>query len=46
MILCGLGTIDLAYSEELRYMELSKAKSLLVVVVTAATCAIFREAVQ
>jgi hypothetical protein len=46
MILWGLDTIDLACSEELLYIELSKAKSLLVVVGTAATCAIFRAAVQ
>lgn len=41
VILWGLDTIDLARSEELLYVGMSRAKSLLIVVGTAATCATF-----
>ncbi|MBN1491796.1 MAG: ATP-binding domain-containing protein [Phycisphaerae bacterium] len=46
VILWGLDTIDLARSEELLYVGMSRAKSLLVVVGTAATCATFQREVQ
>jgi len=46
VILWGLDTIDLARSEELLYVGMSRAKSLLVVVGTAATCTNFRGASQ
>ncbi|WP_368666112.1 hypothetical protein [Dechloromonas sp. H13] len=42
MILWGLDTIDLARNLELRYVGMSRAKSLLVVVGKADTCAAFR----
>jgi hypothetical protein len=42
VILWGLDTIDLACSEELLYVGMSRAKSLLTVVGTAATCAAFQ----
>ncbi len=45
LILWGLDTIDLARSKELLYVGMSRAKSLLVVVGTAATCAAFQGAV-
>lgn len=45
LILWGLDTIDLSRSEELLYVGMSRAKSLLVVVGTAATCAAFQGAV-
>lgn len=46
VILWGLDVIDLARNEELLYVGMSRAKSLLVVVGTAATCATFKGAVQ
>jgi len=46
VILWGLDAIDLARNEELLYVGMSRAKSLLVVVGTAATCATFKGAVQ
>ena len=46
VILWGLDMIDLARKEELLYVGMSRAKSLLVVVGTAATCAIFRKTLQ
>lgn len=46
VILWGLDTIDLTRSEELLYVGMSRAKSLLVVVGTAATCATFNGVVQ
>lgn len=46
VILWGLDTIDLARSEKLLYVGMSRAKSLLVVVGTAATCTNFRGAAQ
>lgn len=42
VILWGLDTIDLTRSEELLYVGMSRAKSLLIVVGTAATCAAFQ----
>jgi hypothetical protein len=42
VILWGLDAIDLARNEELLYVGMSRAKSLLVVVGTAATCAAFK----
>ncbi|MDR2365178.1 MAG: ATP-binding domain-containing protein [Zoogloeaceae bacterium] len=42
VILWGLDVIDLARSEELRYVGMSRAKPLLIVVGTAATCAAFK----
>lgn len=42
VVLWGLDTIDLARSEELLYVGMSRAKSLLIVVGTAATCAAFQ----
>ena len=42
VILWGLDTIDLARNLELRYVGMSRAKSLLVVVGKADTCATFR----
>ena len=44
VVLWGLDTIDLARNEELLYVGMSRAKSLLVVVGTAATCATFERA--
>lgn len=44
VILWGLDTIDLTRSEELLYVGMSRAKSLLVVVGTAATCGTFQRA--
>ena len=44
VILWGLDTIDLTRSEELLYVGMSRAKSLLIVVGTAATCAAFEGA--
>lgn len=46
VVLWGLDTIDLARNEELLYVGMSRAKSLLVVVGTAATCATFERAEQ
>lgn len=46
VILWGLDTIDLTRSEELLYVGVSRAKSLLVAVGTAATCATFKGKVQ
>jgi superfamily I DNA and RNA helicase len=46
VILWGLDTINLARNEELLNVGMSRAKSLLVVVGTAATCANFRGTVQ
>lgn len=46
VILWGLDTIDLARSEELLYVGVSRAKSLLVVAGTAATCTTFKGEVQ
>ena len=46
VILWGLDAIDLARNEELLYVGMSRAKSLLVVVGTAATCATLKGAVQ
>lgn len=45
VILWGLDTIDLTRSEELLYVGISRAKSLLVVVGTAATCTALQGAV-
>lgn len=45
VILWGLDTIDLTRSEELLYVGISRAKSLLVVVGTAATCTALHGAV-
>lgn len=42
VILWGLDTIDLTRSEELLYVGMSRAKSLLIVVGAAATCAAFQ----
>lgn len=42
VILWGLDTIDLTRSEELLYVGMSRAKSLLMVIGTTATCATFR----
>ena len=44
VILWGLDTIDLTRSEELLYVGMSRAKSLLIVVGKAATCAAFEGA--
>lgn len=44
VILWGLDTIDLARSEELLYVGMSRAKSLLLIVGTAATCTSFNGA--
>lgn len=44
VILWGLDTIDLTRSEELLYVGMSRAKSLLIVFGTAATCAAFEGA--
>lgn len=44
VVLWGLDTMDLARNEELLYVGMSRAKSLLVVVGTAATCATFERA--
>ena len=44
VVLWGLDTVDLAVNEELLYVGMSRAKSLLVVVGTAATCATFERA--
>jgi len=46
VILWGLDTIDPTRSKELLYVGMSRAKSLLVVVGTAATCMNFREEAQ
>jgi len=46
VILWGLDTIDLARSEELLYVGISRAKSLLVVVGTRATCTTFKSVAQ
>lgn len=43
VILWGLDTIDLARSEELLYVGMSRAKSLLVVAGTATTCTYFEQ---
>ncbi|WP_026331245.1 DEAD/DEAH box helicase [Thioalkalivibrio sp. ALMg13-2] len=43
VILWGLDTVDWARNAELIYVGMSRAKSLVVVVGTAATCAAFRE---
>ena len=42
VILWGLDTIDFVRTEELLYVGMSRAKSLLIVVGTAATCAAFQ----
>lgn len=44
VILWGLDTIDLSQRQELLYVGMSRAKSLLVIVGRAATCAVFKEA--
>lgn len=46
VILWGLDSIDLARNEELLYVGMSRAKSLLVVVGTAATCSTFGKAMK
>ena len=46
IILWGLDTIDLARSEELLYVGMSRAKSMLVVIGTAATCTNFKGVAQ
>lgn len=43
VILWGLDTIDLSQRQELLYVGMSRAKSLLVIVGRAATCAAFKE---
>ncbi len=43
VILWGLDTIDLSQRQELLYVGMSRAKSLLVIVGRAATCAVFKE---
>ncbi len=43
VILWGLDTIDLTRSEELLYVGMSRAKSLLIVVGATATCAVFHD---
>ena len=44
VILWGLDTIDLSKRQELLYVGMSRAKSLLIIVGQAATCAAFKEA--
>lgn len=46
VILWGLDTIDLTRCQELLYVGISRAKSLLVFVGTASTCANFKESAQ
>jgi len=46
VILWGLDTIDLSKRQELLYVGMSRAKSLLVIVGRSATCALFKEAVS
>jgi len=46
VILWGLDTVDLARNKELLYVGMSRAKSLLVIVGTTATCAIFEGDMQ
>lgn len=46
VILWGLDTIDLSQRQELLYVGMSRAKSLLVMVGRAATCAVFKDAVN
>ena len=46
VILWGLDTIDLSQRQELLYVGMSRAKSLLVIVGRAATCAAFKDAVN
>lgn len=46
VILWGLDTIDLSQRQELLYVGMSRAKSLLVIVGRAATCALFKESVK
>jgi hypothetical protein len=46
VILWGLDTIDLPQRQELLYVGMSRAKSLLVIVGRAATCAAFKDAVN
>lgn len=46
VILWGLDTIDLSQKQELLYVGMSRAKSLLVIVGRAATCAAFKDAVS
>jgi len=41
--LWGLDTIDLSQRQELLYVGMSRAKSLLVIVGRATTCAVFKE---
>ncbi len=42
VILWGLDTIDLSQRQELLYVGMSRAQSLLIVFGTAATCAVFQ----
>lgn len=44
VILWGVDTIDLSQRQELLYVGMSRAKSLLIIVGRAATCAVFRAA--
>jgi ATP-dependent exoDNAse (exonuclease V) alpha subunit len=46
VILWGLDTIDLSQRQELLYVGMSRAKSLLVIVGRAATCAALKDAVN
>ncbi len=43
VIFWGLDTIDLSKRQELPYVEMSRAKSLLVIVGRSATCAVFKD---